>query len=164
MARGRPRAPTGLLKLHGTFEPGKHGDRIDSNLPVLENISAIEPPATLTEAAADRWNLVVPALINSKLLAQQDIPMLEEAFILMGEYFDAIDEINHIKRKTKITEADIKKRMKLNAWMVRSMTACNSILCRFGVGPTERAKLTALAKTEEEKEVADPLAVVLGEE
>jgi len=163
MARGRPRAPTALLKLHGTFETCQHGDRIDSQLPVLNAIT-IEPPDTLTPLATQRWNTVIPALLNAKIVAQQDIPMLEEAFILMGEYFDALEEINKIKKKKKLTDVDFKKRMKVNAWMIRSITACNSILCRFGVGPSERAKLTALAIPTEEKEAIDPLAVVLEED
>jgi P27 family predicted phage terminase small subunit len=130
-------------------------------MPVL-NATSIEAPATLTQPAVQRWNTIIPALLNAKIVAQQDIPMLEEAFILMGEYFDALEEINKIKTKKKLTEIDLKKRMKINAWMIRSITACNSILCRFGVGPSERAKLTSLAMPGEEKEL-DALDILLEE-
>jgi P27 family predicted phage terminase small subunit len=162
MAKGRPRAPTEVLKLHGTYENCKHGDRVDDLFPVISGV-AIEPPATLTDKAAAQWNHFVPVLLNLKVLAVQDLVMLESAFILMGEYYDALEEIQKIRNKKKKTNDDLIRRSKLNNWMTRSIKECNSILCRFGVSPSERAKLIGLTPKEEGEQYMDPLEVVLGE-
>lgn len=161
MAKGRPRAATSVLKFHGTYDARKHGNRIDEEFAVIE-AQHIDPPATLNQMAAAQWNHLIPYLLNVKILAPQDLVMLESAFILMGEYYDAYDEIKKIANKKKKTVDDITRRAKLNIWMTRSIKECNSILCRFGVSPAERAKLTSINK-EETREELDPLAVVLGE-
>lgn len=162
MARGRPRAPKALLKLHGTYEEKKHGDRIDDQFPPLE-AESIDPPATLNDKAAVQWNNFIPSLLSLKIIAPQDLSMLESAFILMGEYYDAYEEIQKLKRKKKKDPDDLAMRAKLNLWMTRSIKECNSILCRFGVSPAERAKLTALTTQDNSNDEKDPLAIVLGE-
>jgi P27 family predicted phage terminase small subunit len=129
--------------------------------PLIE-AKTIDPPSTLNDMASAQWKSLIPFLLNSKILAPQDLVMLESAFILMGEYYDAYEEIQKIRRKKKPTQDDIMRRAKLNIWMTRSIKECNSILCRFGISPSERAKLTSVNNEDSDEEI-DPLAIVLGE-
>jgi hypothetical protein len=55
MPRGRPPNPTQILKLQGTYEPGRHGKRVDEKLDIPGHLAESSPDLTDAQTAAWRY-------------------------------------------------------------------------------------------------------------
>lgn len=70
--RGPARTPTKVLKLRGTYRPGRHG--LESDEPQFAPLTTLpEPPGFLDDVAQYEWHRVGPDLIEKQLLTTVDL-------------------------------------------------------------------------------------------
>ncbi len=146
MARGRPRKPTSLHKLEGTFENCVHGNRVDELLAIGSPVK----PDWLTGPASECWDLVVGGL-PSNATATIDGPMLEALCFWYAEFRYCAAKM-HAVGTNPMDEMDLLKRCE------RATKLFGSAACRFGMTPSDRAKLTLLPANSKE---TDPLLLML---
>jgi len=128
---GRPRKPTALLKLQGTFRKGRHAYRQDLEL----GGELPEPPEFLSEVAREEWDRVCTIGRYSKALSPADRGPLTLYCILWAE----------LVASQHTGETMQSSRMALLA----------NLAGKFGMTPSERAKVQVPA---EEKTGRNPFA------
>lgn len=126
MGKGRPRKPTKLLKEKGTFRADRHAARAD--LGPLDG--APVRPAGLTHEEAKAWDMIVAGLPVG-ILAGVDSLALESCCKVYAASMVAY------------STGDLVSFVKLDAAFCRWCS-------RFGITPTDRAKLNAPEKKEDE--------------
>lgn len=137
----KPRTPTNLLKLKGTYEANKktQQNRIDDNLPMLSPTSYIEAPSSLTNSQIiSLWYNTTSRLLQWQILAEPDLIQLEQAFIYLQELQKATIDLQATSFSDDTYSTKLKNHIKL-------VTAFNSIANKFGFNPVERSRLTLTA-------------------
>lgn len=82
--RGRPRKPTAIKILDGTFREDRHGDE-----PKIEALTSLpKPPSSLGKEGKRRWKTEGEQLLAKGILSVTDLPALEV-------YCAAWDEVQH---------------------------------------------------------------------
>ena len=132
MPGGRPAKPTAVLRLQGTFEPGRHKSRAD------EALSAGDPvkPRGLGKDGSAMWDRTV-RLLPPDALGELDT----DALTAMCLWFQRF--------RTKMRRTDYKSHVEAAmAWK-----NCAGLLAKFGMTPVDRTKI----KSEAEGDDDDPL-------
>jgi phage terminase small subunit len=129
---GRPRKPTALKVLHGEIKPGQVREpRPRGN---------VEIPGDLTPQARAIWELIGPALIDSGMLTVVDVPLFAEfceAMVLVK-----LARLRVVQEATGRLEVKPGSPAPINSY-VRSLLVAASIGGRFGLMPSDRARLIA---------------------
>lgn len=142
----KPRTPKKVLLLTKTVRGQKIlGTRSDDLVPTLKRGTEIGPPAKLkTDYAKSQWTVVTNELINLEVLAIQDLPTLEQAFVMLDEFHNTLDSIHKIRDAHEgpiVDPKDIDTLHKLSSILIKVTGEYNRILYRFGITPAERAKM-----------------------
>lgn len=145
---GRPIKSTEELIRSGTYRKDRHQNR-GVALDALEEISI---PETLNKAAAGKWAEIVPALQEAGLVSAVDLPELTDAFLHYGFAQDCISIVqeNWASAAEYLAQLNKFKDVDLVAKYSEFMDYFNRIMHRFGVTPTERAKIKVQPKKEDE--------------
>ncbi len=72
MPQGRPRKPTALKQLQGTYRP----DRANASEAFPDAPLSLDPPPFLSGRAKDKWHDVAPMLARNGLLTEADTDTL----------------------------------------------------------------------------------------
>ena len=113
MTAGRPRKPTALHALHGTHRADRHGNG-DEPQPAA---AGLEAPNWLKAAGRRVWEELAPVVHANGCLTEMDVELFGHA----------------------CTSLAIARRAPKN---VRNLEIANKILARFGMTPSDRAKIS----------------------
>lgn len=135
MPKGRPRKPVALKLLDGTHRPDKDG-------PVCEQVQAggapLAPKHLLGEALAF-WNDVVPGLVAMGVAAACDAPALALMCEWWARYRRFSEDLdNHAVPASKVYQTTVMVGI--------ATTNFDRLAARFGLTPSDRAKLRVEAK------------------
>lgn len=127
---GRPAKPMPLKILHGDYVPKSHRG-------VISPSGAVVPPA-LTKPGREMWDLLAPDMIRTGVLTSWDVP-------IFGEFCEALI-LAKIARLTAMKEAagqivPIPGGVSAITGWLKAMTVINSLSGRFGMTPSDRARL-----------------------
>jgi P27 family predicted phage terminase small subunit len=137
---GRPNKPISHLKLYGTYREDRHGhvdDQVDATGEPVR-------PEWLGHEAKQLWDRVVPLLIASGIAAEIDESELAAMCDWWGRYRDATRALDTIA---------IQERGYYSMQILAGAAWKNfsSIASRFGLTPSDRAKLRT-GKTDDAKD------------
>ncbi|MCX7023059.1 MAG: hypothetical protein NT080_00385 [Spirochaetes bacterium] len=157
----RRREPAAVHVAKGTYRADRHAEPT-VDLPVATD--AVIPSPAVPESVHKEWGTVTRRLIGLGILIDADLPLLESAFVLLADarYYHeliarvmtSIEEINEEgpENSGQAEEDAIKMLVMLNGMHIKALTLFTSIVSRFAISPSERAKiLHALPKGKEEK-------------
>ena len=131
---GQRRKPTAELKLiHGKLYATRHGDRTHEPQPQGKPVM----PAKFSNDARAHWAAVVPSLIDTGVATAQDAP----ALIAMCEFRAEYEKAKRRKKQDRI-------RLMM---MVSSHKEWVNLASRFGLTPSDRAKITGESKAKHNK-------------
>ena len=137
-------------KANGTYRPSRHDNR-GLTLPPAEQMSA---PEYFSEQTKEAWKDIVFPLIEAGTVTEVDKAILEDAFI---NYDNAQKCLEYIKKSGSIAHylQSLNKIKNCNLWEEynKSMDKFNRILIKFGVTPTERARIKMKPKKEAGSEI-----------
>jgi phage terminase small subunit len=143
---GRLKKPQELKLLENTYREDRDGSPT-----LLDTVKApllsIEAPKSLkTKRVKEAWNITVTPLCRLGLVSEQDLILLETAFIALGTYYKAQTQLEKAWHDEEIS---VDKINTYNLITTRSADTFSKILLRFGCSPSDRARLIsdcALAK------------------
>ena len=148
---GRPRTPTNVLRLRGTFRPDRH-DGAEPQAPTLDKIP--RPPKEFGNIARGIWRRTAKRLIALGVLTENDLGALE-SYCLAYERAIEAEAVIRIDGRTVSTPQGMKRHPELlTAEKARSDMRKYEAL--FGMSPSDRAKLRV--KPKEAAPTADPWA------
>jgi len=164
---GRPRKPTGIKLVHGTFRK----DRAPENEPEPERVTDIpKPPSYLNKYAKKLWKSLAGELVEKCILTIVDIPALEVACELYGQYRLAHEAVfrpsdpdtgKKVKRSlAEYMEGRNSQTMPEYTAMTKAFGMFKAYLIEFGLTPASRSKLD-IPKTPEDK--TDPMEKIYNE-
>jgi phage terminase small subunit len=150
------------LELNGLdkIQRKRYEDRAKTaDLPIAQ-VTAIECPGKYSKETKKAWDAIVPGLLGLKIISEVDLPSL-------GMMFDAYESYIRYRNREKELQAavdwDSEKSVKIltKAASLRrgAFEDFVKLASRFGICPTERARL-ALNSFEEPKK--DPLDLIVG--
>ena len=159
------RAPKKLLEMRKTISNAKLAQRSDDLVPTLQRGTVIKPPdSLLSDKVREQWKVTVSNLIDLEIVTLQDLPSLEQGFIILEEFHrvkNSLDEIRAQSEAEIITDDDtLTTIVKLQKSLTNLSNTYNSILGKFGVTPTERAKMEWGHLKEQESK--NPIEALLG--
>lgn len=134
------RKPTAELKLHGEVYASRHGDRSREPQPTGNPMK----PHGLTGAASEHWDLVVPSLIDTGVATAQDTPALTRLCEFWSEYESA---------KKQATKDRVRLMM-----MVAAHKQWIDLASRFGLTPSDRARIVSDGKDKQRSKTASHIA------
>ncbi len=137
---GRPRKPTEALDRSGGLRQDRHAGR--KKQPRFEG--SPEPPTGLSAEAKKHWQQVVPSLIESGVAKAIDASALAAMCECWAECCGA--------RRLKTN--DILERRQRQMLINGALKAWRDLAARFGMTPSDRAKLEVAPDGEEENEFA----------
>lgn len=134
------RKPTAELKLHGEYEPSRHGDRSREPQPTGKPVK----PKTMKGEASRHWDSIVPSLVETGVATAQDTPALIRLCEFWAEYEAA-------------KEQGTKDRIRL-MMMVAAHKQWIDLASRFGLTPSDRARIVSDGKDKARSKTASHLA------
>lgn len=133
---GRPRKPTEKHVRDGTLRKDRHGSR--TKQPKFDGEP--ERPAGLSADARKHWETIVPALIAQGVAKSIDAPALAAMCEQWGEYCAA--------KRLKVY--DLKEKRQRQMLINAALRAWRDLAARFGMTPTDRAKIEVQPDGEKE--------------
>lgn len=132
----------------GTYRKDRHANRGVT----LDAVKEISIPENLNSFAAERWTEIVPSLQDAGLISSVDIPELTDAFLHYGFAQDCINTVleNFGNTAEYLSQLNKFKDVDLVAKYSEYMEYFNRIMHKFGVTPTERAKIKVQPKKDDE--------------
>lgn len=150
-AGGRPRKPTQLHKLHGTYRR----DRQNAAEPAPP-LGGGKPPAWLKGRARKGWREIASVLEAVKILTEMDRPALALLCDAYGEYIEARETVRRAGATYEASSVAGGTLIRPHPAVVQASDAwrrCAAMLGQFGMTPASRAKVSAAGESER-----DPLA------
>lgn len=174
----RPRKSAEQHAAEGTYRGDRHSQpAID--IPVAQG--SIVPSPRIPKTVVSEWVETTRRLVGLGILIDADIPLLESAFVLLADarYFHElletaqkdIEKVAKMKKTKDLTAADIAKirastidsLVSLNGMHIKALSLYTSIISRFGISPSERAKiLHSLPKRPKDPERKSIKSVIKG--
>ncbi len=144
--QGRPRKPTTVHKLTGTFRKDRHNE----NEPQPEQPEKLEPPEWLDDFGRECWQTLTPHLLRLGLLTSVDLPLFAALCERYAMYRRAVDALTN--QLTQITANGECARPQV-AIAKTAFDQLKSALQEFGLSPASRSKAVATKAPED-----DPIA------
>jgi len=142
MARGKKPMPTAMLKANGTYEPGKHGNRLEASG---------TPTAPTIQSANDTFDWLVKKLDDLGVVAEVDgmaLQMLADAWEDYQVHRNVIKE-HGPTYATTTAQGDTMWRPRPEVLMMnQSWTKIEKMMVQFGLTASSRAKISVEEKIE----------------
>ena len=149
MTAGRPRKPTALHKLQGTYRPREHGSR---NEPEVPDAKATLPRWAGLEGEAEKcYRRLAPMLSSMRVLTEADVAALVQLARRYGEYMHAaelVEESGTTYTSQGREGIQIKPHPNV-AIRDRAWQDFQRGLAEFGLTPSSRSKIAAPPKQDE---------------
>lgn len=145
---GRPIKSTEDHIKDGTYRK----DRYENRGVTLDTLKEVSIPENLNRAAAEKWAEIIPALQDAGLISRVDLPELTDAFLHYGFAQDCLNTVleNFGSTAEYLSQLNKFKDVDLVAKYSEYMDYFNRIMHKFGITPTERAKIKVQPKKEDE--------------
>jgi P27 family predicted phage terminase small subunit len=143
---GRHRKPAAKLKLLGEYREDRHGDRFDDS----HLDSAVEKPEGMNSVAERFWDSVVPGLVEAGYVKAIDQPQLRGMCEWWARYITASTWLSHRQTRGALDGElkDVELIAKIHGMAQKAWAAFSAVASRFGMTPSDRAKLAAEPKEE----------------
>ena len=151
---GRPPKPKAQKLLEGTYRKDRDKS-VGVVLPIL--LPSKPPPQLTTKNEKLLWQTVINPICKLGYLVPGDLPLAAAYCQQMGFYFDFI---SIMKGKTKaggVTVGDGWDKKPAALWKMsqEALKAANSIAAKFGLSPSDRARIVMSPPGDEEKKKDD---------
>jgi P27 family predicted phage terminase small subunit len=147
---GRPRKPTELHVLNGTFRDDRHGGTVQAPPGIPE------PPGGLSEGALAEWERIVPVLTALGLITLADRSTLAAYCCVYARWHQAEQELAKNGPVYKTSEGNMAQSPWL--WVAnKALDQLRTYAGLFGLSPSSRASL----KTTPPDDASDPMAEFL---
>jgi P27 family predicted phage terminase small subunit len=134
--KGRPKKPTEMLKLSGTFRK----DRRHADEPTPD-IAIPDMPTFLKGEARKEWLRIAPLLASRQCLTEWDRSMLAAYCFEWGQYVKLCQEINKSGYTETTSNGNIIQNPLVGA-KNKSLKNCKEIALEFGLTPSSRTRLS----------------------
>lgn len=152
--------------LSGTIQGNpEQKDFGDSSLVAYDkNVTSIEPVAKFKyKRTKQAWNMTIQGLLAMRILGPLDVHYLEQGFIALDQMYKMqkmLDDYDKsVEEPLSFNKDALDARAKIVRMMQMNFATYSQVMSKFGIGPSDRAKLTI----QHEEKSEDPLDVVLGE-
>lgn len=129
----RPRKSAAQHKAEGTYRKDRHGEPPEAA--ALVPVKSVAAPAWLGKDLAPVWRTITADLCAMGALVPSDLPFLEQAFRLYSNALRLQDDLENA------LGGDPKDISRISAAVVSQSSAAISIFARFGLTPSDRARL-----------------------
>jgi hypothetical protein len=150
---GRPRKPAAMHQAEGTYRKDRHAE---SAIITEPGALSIIPSERVPEAVRAEYSMTMRRLVDLGIIIDADVPLLEQAFGLLSDaryYHELMDRVKQNMDdldSEELPEA-VKMLVSLNSMHIKAATLYSTIISRFAITPSERAKiLHALPKKKED--------------
>lgn len=155
---GRTRKPVEEKEKEGTWRKDRDPPSNDDDIKDVIIYKTEPPPNDLVnEDALATWSYAVPILCELKRVTSANVCYLNQAFLALQDFFETQKRITAIYKKKKQTSADVAALKTLQHMKSVSQHDFDSIMSKFGLTPTDRAKLRSLEPSKVEKSGLDRL-------
>lgn len=159
---GRPRKPTELKRLQGTYRPDREA-KDEIKPPAVEDLP--RAPAWMSTTGKRLYKNMAPTLQEKKLLTVLDMDLFMTACHEYGKYIEFEKLLKKKGSTYEVWDEDRNGNKYLKAVGQRPevvisrncLEAANKILSRFGFTPADRAKLSIVAEKEKEQSPLEQL-------
>ena len=152
----RTRKPAAQHQAEGTYRADRHAEP-SIDLPVA--LDAIRPSTLVPSSVLSEWDEVTRRLVGIGILIDADVPLLEQAFVLLADAkrfhadmdaaYKSLVDVDKMKLSKDFTAADrLRLRQSvqdsitsLNTQHIKALALFNTIISKFGISPSERAKI-----------------------
>lgn len=140
---GRPPKSVDEHKANGTYKPSRHEGRGIT----MEALESLPAPLSLSETATEKWNEMVPAMLESGLVSVVDAVILKDAFISYDIAQDCLRQVNAYSSYGEyLSSLDKIKQMNLLDVYKEYMNRFHKIMMKFGVTPEARTRMRVKPK------------------
>ena len=128
---------------NGTYKPSRHEGRGIT----IEQLEKLPAPLSLSETATEKWNEIVPAMIEAGLISVVDEVILKDAFISYDIAQDCLRQVNaYTSYGDYLSSLDKIKQMNLLDVYKEYMNRFHKIMMKFGVTPEARTRMRVKPK------------------
>lgn len=151
---GRPRKSAAQHQSEGTYRADRHAEA--AVVVPLGDVS-ISPSKRVPASVHPEWTITMRRLVDLGIIIDADLPLLESAFVLLADaryYHELMDRIKEsIDNSEGEESADaVKLLVSINSMHIKAVTLYSSIVSKFAITPSERAKiLHALPKNKDDE-------------
>lgn len=147
---GRTPKSTEEHERNGTYRPSRHDNRGISITP-LEKLQA---PQDLSERATEKWDKIVPAMLEAGLISIVDVVILKDAFVSYDIAQNCLEQVNNYATYGDyLCNLDKIKQVNLLDTYREYMDRFHKIMMKFGVTPEARTRMRVKPKEKEETDV-----------
>lgn len=130
-----------------TYRKDMHGDLEQYNKMKTAVASVDCPKSIKNKKAKKAWETVIVPLCNTGRVSEEDIVLLETAFISLDNLYDAKDTLNEYKKNNSVETQDLETINKYSILISRSTNDFLRIMMLFGLSPIQKMKLVSGAAT-----------------
>lgn len=141
---------------NGTYKPSRHEGRGIT----IEPLEKLPAPISLSKRAAEKWEEMVPAMLDAGLVSILDAVILKDAFTSYDIAQDCLEKVNgydsygeYLRNLNKTTQMNL-----LDVYKDH-MNRFHKIMMKFGVTPEARTRMRVKPK---EKDDGDLLKELIG--
>ena len=143
-------------KANGTYKPSRH----DGRGITIESLEKLPAPINLSKKASEKWDELVPAMLEAGLISIVDTVILKDAFISYDIAQDCLEKVNAYESYGEyLSNLDKIKQMNLLDVYKEHMNRFHKIMMKFGVTPEARTRMRVKPK---EKDDQDFLKELMG--
>lgn len=146
---GRPPKSVEDHKANGTYKPSRH----DGRGITIEPLEKLPVPINLSKRASDKWDELVPAMLEAGLISIVDTVILKDAFISYDIAQDCLEKVNAYESYGEyLSNLDKIKQMNLLDVYKEHMNRFHKIMMKFGVTPEARTRMRVKPKEKDDKD------------
>ena len=146
---GRPPKSVEDHKANGTYKPSRH----DGRGITIEPLEKLPAPINFSKRASDKWDELVPAMLEAGLISIVDTVILMDAFISYDIAQDCLEKVNAYESYGEyLSNLDKIKQMNLLDVYKEHMNRFHKIMMKFGVTPEARTRMRVKPKEKDDKD------------
>lgn len=141
-------------KANGTYKPSRH----DGRGITIEPLEKLPAPINLSKRASDKWDELVPAMLEAGLISIVDTVILKDAFISYDIAQDCLEKVNAYESYGEyLSNLDKIKQMNLLDVYKEHMNRFHKIMMKFGVTPEARTRMRVKPKEKDDQDFLEEL-------
>lgn len=152
---GRNIKTTEEHKKDGTYRK----DRYENRGLTIDALDELSCPVSLTQKAQEKWEEIIPPLLDAQMISIVDKEILTDAFTNYGIAQDCLSQVQEIGYSEYLKTLNKFKEVNLLDEYNSRMDKFNKIMMKFGITPEARAKIKVKPK---EKDSNDFLKSLMG--